>query len=61
MNFFKEYNRIEHLYSRNPDTKDCYNDMSYMFADLLQQFQKQVSRVVTSQRSEKADGDAVKR
>ncbi len=59
MNFYKEYNRIEYLYRNNPETKNCYQDMTHMFADLLQQLQNQVTRVVSSQRPEKNESSSV--
>lgn len=44
MNFYKRYNELESEYNNNPDTKECFKEMSIAFADYLQQLVNQIER-----------------
>lgn len=43
MNFYKEYNKLEHMYKSKPETDKCFTDLSILFSGLLIQLKQQLS------------------
>lgn len=42
MNFYNEYNKLEHIYKTKPETERCFTELSILFSDLLIQLRNQV-------------------